>query len=152
MCGLRVFAGIISKHPRERTMPVSRCNLTVLLAVAMLLCGAAPQPNEQRGKDPHRPACTSAGCQKVESFLKANFCGASPFGNGPQNGCDTRYAKQLLTGVNVVAAFDCETNLTDGRPTCRQRSEPSTAIRSILLREMRRLGLPPKAEKDISFP
>ena len=132
-------------------MPVSRCNLTVLLAVAMLLCGAAPQPNEQRGKDPHRPACTSAGCQKVESFLKANFCGASPFGNGPQNGCDTRAAKQLLTGVNVKAAFECEWSVTDGRPKCRQRSEPPPDIRNILLREMRRLGLPTKAEKDIYF-
>lgn len=132
-------------------MPVSRCNLTVLLAVAMLLGGIAPQLKGQRKNDPHRPACTNAGCQKVESFLKANFCGASPFGNGPQNGCDTRSAKQLLTGINVKAAFDCEWSVTDGRPKCRQRSEPPPAVRKILLREMRRLGLPPKAEKDIYF-
>lgn len=132
-------------------MPVSRYAITILLAVAMLLGGVAPQSEEQRGKDPHRPVCTSAGCQKVESFLKANFCGASPFGNGPQNGCDTRSAKQLLTGVNVKAAFDCEWSVTDGRPKCRQRSEPPPDIRSILLREMRRLGLPAKAEKDIYF-
>ncbi|MGB8128172.1 MAG: hypothetical protein WCG81_00090 [Candidatus Angelobacter sp.] len=57
----------------------------------------------------------------------------------------------MLTGVNVVAAFDCETNVTDGRPKCRQRSQPSPPIRTILLREMRRLGLPAKAEKDIYF-
>jgi hypothetical protein len=117
----------------------------------MLLYGAFPQSNEQRGKDPHRPSCTSAGCQKVESFLKANFCGASPFGNGPRNGCDTRAAKQLLAGVNVKAAFDCEWSVTDGRPKCRQRSAPPPDIRNILLREMQRLGLPPKAEKDIYF-
>jgi hypothetical protein len=132
-------------------MPVSRCEITVLLALAILLGGVAPQPKEQRGKDPHRPACTSAGCQKVESFLKAHFCGASPFGNGPENGCDTRYSKPLLTGVNVLAAFDCEANVTDGRPKCQQRSQPSPAIRNILVREMRRLGLPPKGEKDIYF-
>jgi len=131
-------------------MPVLRCGKTVA-AIIVALCLLAPQLKGQRRKDSHRPPCTSAACQKIESFLRAKFCGASPFGNGPQNGCDTRYAKQLLTGVNVVAAFDCETNLTDGRPKCRQRSEPSTAIRSILLREMRRLGLPPKAEKDIYF-
>jgi len=117
----------------------------------MLLCGVAPQPKEQRGKDPHRPACTSAPCQKVESFLKTNFCGASPFGKGPQNGCDTRAAKQMVTGVNVLAAFDCEWSVTDGRPKCRQRSEPPPAIRNILLREMRQLGLPARAEKDIYF-
>jgi hypothetical protein len=117
----------------------------------MLLCILAPHLNGQREKDPHRPACTSAPCQKIESFLKAHFCGASPFGNGPENGCDTRYSKQLLTGINLIAAFDCETNPTDGRPKCRQRSQPSAAIRSILLREMRRLGLPAKAEKDLYF-
>jgi hypothetical protein len=132
-------------------MPVLRCGKTVLAAIVMLLCVVAPQLKGQREKDPHRPACTSAPCQKIESFLKAHFCGSSPFGNGPSNGCDTRSAKQLLTGINVIAAFDCEWSVTDGRPKCRQRSEPSPAIRSILVREMRRLGLPARAEKDIYF-
>ena len=117
----------------------------------MLLGILSPYLKGQREKDPHRPACVSAPCQKIESFLKARFCGASPFGNGPQNGCDTRYAKQLVTGINVVAAFDCEWSVTDGRPKCRQRSQPSPEIRGILLREMRRLGLPARAEKDIYF-
>lgn len=128
-----------------------RCEKTVLAAFVMLLCVLSPQLKAQHRYDPRRPACTSAPCQKIESFLKTNFCGASPFGSGPPNGCDTRYAKPLLTGVNVLAAFDCEWNVTDGRPKCRQRSEPSPAIRSILLREMRRLGLPAKAEKDTYF-
>lgn len=132
-------------------MPVPSFKKAFLTAVGMLLCAVAPQLKGQRKNDPHRPACTSAGCQKIESFLRAHFCGASPTGNGPPNGCDTRYAKQLLTGVNVLAAFDCETSVTDGRPKCRQRSEPPPAIRNILLREMRRLGLPMKAEKDIYF-
>lgn len=132
-------------------MSVLRCEKTVLAAVVILLCIVAPQLNGQRRKDPHRPACTSAPCQKIESFLKGHFCGASPFGNGPQNGCDTRSAKQLVTGVNVIAAFDCEWSETDGRPKCRQRSEPSPAIRSILVREMRLLGLPARAEKEIYF-
>jgi hypothetical protein len=132
-------------------MPVLRCGKIVLTALVMLLCIVAPQLKGQRQNDPHRPGCTSASCQKIESFLRAKFCGASPFGNGPKNGCDTRYAKPLLTGVNVIAAFNCETNVIDGRPKCRQRSEPSPPIRNILLREMRRLGLPASAEKDIYF-
>jgi hypothetical protein len=131
-------------------MPVQRFKKTFLAAV-VLLCAVAPRLKGQRASDPHRPACTGAPCQKIESFLKAKFCGASPFGKGPRNGCDTRYAKQLLTGVNVLAAFDCETSVTDGRPKCRQRSEPPAAIRSILLRELRRLGLPARAEKDTYF-
>jgi hypothetical protein len=128
-----------------------RYEKAVLAAVLFLQCIVAPQLKGQRGKDPHRPACTSATCQKIESFLKANFCGTAPFGGGPRNGCDTRSAKQLVTGVNVIAAFDCQWSVTDGRPKCRQRSEPSPAIRSILVREMRRLGLPARAEKDIYF-
>src|SRR6185437_7522619 len=119
-------------------MPVLRCGKIVLTALVMLLCILALQLNGQSGKDPHRPGCTSASCQKIESFLRAKFCGAAPFGNGPKNGCDTRYAKQLLIGSNVMAAFNCETNETDGRPKCRQRSEPAPAVRSILVREMRR--------------
>jgi len=117
----------------------------------MLLCAVAPRLKGQRKNDPHRPPCTSAPCKKIETFVRSKFCGASPFGNGPENGCDTRYSKQLLTGVNVLAAFDCETSVTDGRPKCRQRSEPSAPVKSILLRQMRQLGLPGKAEKDIYF-
>jgi hypothetical protein len=132
-------------------MPPFKFEKTLLAAVVILLCIVAPQLKGQRQNDPHRPACTSASCKKIESFVKAHFCGASPFGNGPENSCDTRYSKQLLTGVNVLAAFDCETNESNGRPKCRQRSQPSAAIRSILVREMRRLGLPAKAEKDIYF-
>jgi hypothetical protein len=132
-------------------MSVLRREKTVLAALVILLCMLAPQLKAQREKDPHRPACATAPCQKAESFVKAHFCGASPFGNGPRNGCDTRYAKPLLTGVNVLAAFDCEWSVADGRPKCRQRSAPPQAIRSILLAEMRRLGLPAKAEKDVYF-
>lgn len=132
-------------------MPVLSFKKTFLAVVVMLLCVVPAHLMGQRGKDSHRSACTSAPCQKIESFLRAKFCGASPFGNGPRNGCDTRYAKQLLTSVNVLAAFDCEWSVADGRPKCRQRSEPPPAIRSLLMREMRRLGLPAKAEKDIYF-
>jgi hypothetical protein len=132
-------------------MSAARCEKTVLVAVVLLLGIIPAHLRGQRESDPHRPPCASAPCQKIESFLRAKFCGASPFGKGPPNGCDTRYAKPLLTGVKVIAAFDCKTNVTDGRPKCRQRSQPPTAIRSLLLREMRRLGLPAKVDKDIYF-
>jgi hypothetical protein len=131
-------------------MSFPRYEKTVVAAV-MLLCIVAPRLQGQREKDSHRPPCTSAPCQKIDAFLRSKFCGTSPFGNGPRNGCDTRYSKPLLTGVNVIAAFDCEWSVADGRPKCRQRSEPSPAVRTVLLREMRRLGLPAKAEKDIFF-
>jgi len=131
-------------------MSLLRCKKTVAVSV-MLLSIVALRLKGQRQNDPHRPPCTSAPCKKIETFLRSKFCGASPAGNGPKNGCDTRYSKPLLTGVNVLAAFDCETSVTDGRPKCRQRTEQSPAARSILVRQMRQLGLPAKAEKDIYF-
>jgi hypothetical protein len=76
-------------------MPVLRFKETFLSVVVMLLCILAPHLNGQREKDPHRPACTSAPCKKIESFLRAHFCGASPAGNGPENGCDTRLFKTI---------------------------------------------------------
>jgi hypothetical protein len=82
-------------------MPVRRCRKAALPFVVILLSIIAPQLNGQRRKDPHRPACTSAPCQKIESFVKAHFCGASPFGNGPRNGCDTRSAKQLVSNARI---------------------------------------------------
>jgi hypothetical protein len=132
-------------------MSAARSEKTLLVAVVLLLGIIPAHLRGQPENDPHRPPCTSAPCQKIETFLRSKFCGASPFGNGPKNGCDTRYAKPLLGGVNVLAAFDCETSVTDGRPKCRQRSEPSAAARSILLRQMRQLGSPANAEKDIYF-
>lgn len=132
-------------------MPVMRFKRTFLAAIGMLLFVVAPRLQGQRAKDPHRPACAGAPCQKIESFLRTNFCGASPFGKGPRNGCDTRAAKQLIKDVKVSAAFDCEWGVTDGRPKCRQRSEPSPAIQSLLLKEMRQLGLPAGSEKDVYF-
>jgi hypothetical protein len=132
-------------------MSAARCEKNVLVAVVLLLGIIPAHLRGQRENDPHRPPCASAPCQKIESFLRSKFCGASPFEKGPPNGCDTRYAKPLLTGINVLAAFDCETSVTDGRPKCRQRSQPPPAVRSVLVREMRRLGLPATAEKDIYF-
>src|SRR6478752_729406 len=85
-------------------MSFLNCEKTVLAAVVMLLCIVPAHLNGQREKDPHRPACTSAPCQKIETFLRSKFCGASPFGNGPRNGCDTRSAKWVLAAADYGQA------------------------------------------------
>ena len=72
--------------------------------------------------DPHRPACTSPDCQKVKGFLKAHYCGQSPFGNGPKEGCEIRDTKHSNTDIDV--------------------GQPPPAVRKALIRELRRLGLP----------
>jgi hypothetical protein len=97
-----------------------------------------------------RPA-PALPAKRSSRFCGPTFAALRRPGMVPRTAVTPVYSKQLLTGVNVIAAFDCETNPTDGRPKCRQRSQPSPAIRSILLREMRQLGLPATAEKDVYF-
>jgi hypothetical protein len=51
----------------------------------------------------------------------------------------------------VSADFSCNGNDADGTSKCLQRGQPSPEIRGILIGEMRRLGLPAQADKDVSF-
>ena len=112
---------------------------------------AAGQKADQPEKDPHRPPCNSVPCRKIKSFLKAHYCGASPFANGPDDGCDTRVPKKLSAGIKVIADFGCEWDELHENAKCEQRGQPSSETRSILLREMQRLGLPKQAESELNF-
>lgn len=122
----------------------------VLVAALMLLLGVGTPAISQDEKDPHRPPCTTPGCKKIKSFLKARYCGESPSGNGPEDDCDIRTVKNFRSGVNVKADFDCEWKVAS-KPTCRQRGEPSPKIRQLILPEMRRLGLPSRPHGEIYF-
>jgi hypothetical protein len=83
--------------------------------------------------------------------LKAHYCGESPFGNGPDDGCDTRRPKEPEAGTKVTADFTCSWDETEKKSKCLQRNQPSPGIRDILVRELRREGLPPRAEKEVYF-
>ena len=131
-------------------MPSPKCKHAALTAAAMLLLIVATAANGQPEKDPHRPPCTSARCRKIKSFLKLHYCGESPSGNGPDDGCDTRRPKKLTAG-KVTADFQCKWNETEGKSKCQQRGQPTPEIRSILMREMQRLGLPARVDKDLYF-
>lgn len=102
----------------------------------------------QSEKDPHRPACTSARCRKIKSFLQDHYCG-EPEGNGPDDSCAIRRPKTLGTGVKVTAAFDCK--WIEGVRKCQQHGQPPSEVRSILIGELRRLGLPTKASGQFYF-
>jgi hypothetical protein len=63
---------------------------------------------EEAEKGPHRPDCGSARCRKIKQFLKDHHCGESPFGNGPDDGCDARGPKKRGLGTKVKADFVCK--------------------------------------------
>jgi len=107
------------------------------------------QARGQDDKDPHRPPCTSARCRKIKSFLKAHYCGESPTGNGPDDGCEIRPPKKHGTDIKVTADWDCK--WIEGERRCQQHGQPSAEVRSILLGELRQLGLPVKAAGQIYF-
>ena len=105
----------------------------------------------QNAKDPHRPACASARCRKIKFFLKSHYCGESPFGNGPDDGCDIRSSKKQVPGTKVLADYVCKWNDAEGTSRCQQRGKPSPKARDILLSEMRKVGLPATAEEEVHF-
>ena len=119
--------------------------------VLLTLAYTVAQGSGQAEKDPHRPPCTSAECRKIRTFVKAHYCGASPFANGPDDGCDTRVPKKISSGVKVVADFECRRDEVSGKANCQQHGEPSAELRRLLLGEVRRLGLPHEVEGELHF-
>jgi hypothetical protein len=85
------------------------------------------------------------------SFVKAHYCGESPYGNGPEDSCQIMTPKEPGPGVDVVADFECEWIEAKRAMDCRQHGEPSSSIRGVLTRELRRLGLPAKAKGQTYF-
>ena len=113
--------------------------------------GAGVQAAGQAKDDSHRPACISAGCLKIRSFLKEHYCGESPFGNGPEDSCDVKDPEPNKTDVDVVAHFDCRWSEAERKTVCRQYEQPPSEVRGTLIRELRRLGLPAPDDRRTYF-
>jgi hypothetical protein len=122
--------------------------ITVVVIAAALLSTEVAGETE---KDPHRPPCVSARCRLIKAFLKAHYCGESPFGNGPDDSCDIRGAKKPQSNVAVVADFRCDWNEAKSKSECHQYGQPSPADRDIVLSELHRLGLPTRNDKGVLF-
>jgi hypothetical protein len=117
----------------------------------MLLSIPTEKMDGQSIKDPHRPACTDSQCRAVRAFVKARYCGESPYGNGPDNGCNIRLPKHPLPETSSIASFDCEWNDSAEKTICLQTGNLSPESRSVLIKEMRQAGLPERADKEVFF-
>jgi hypothetical protein len=102
-------------------------------------------------KDPHRPPCTDSRCRRIKTFLKSNYCGESPFGNGPDDGCEIKNPKKPRTGVEVIANFTCKWNESTEANVCQQHLQPPVNVCDILISELRQIGLPAKVKGQIYF-
>ena len=130
---------------------VDRSPVCILFLMLMSLIVADARLGAQTEKDPHRPPCTDASCRKIRAFLKKHYCGESPAGNGPDDGCDLRDRAKRSANVKVIADYNCEWNVSKEAAECRQHGQVSPELRSILVRELGQLGVPAKAPGETYF-
>jgi hypothetical protein len=133
---------------------MSRANcssLRILYLTLVSLVVADARLGAQADKDAHRPACTDATCRKIKAFLEKHYCGESPAGNGPDDGCDLRDRNKRSADVRVIADYSCEWNATKEAAECAQHGQITSELRTILVRELRQLGVPAKAPGDTYF-
>lgn len=121
----------------------------LIAALISLLLSTDTRPGADA--DPHRPTCRTAQCRKVKSFLKAHYCGESPYGNGPADGCLLVEPKKLGAGFKITADFHCEWMEHEEKAQCQQRGEVRSHVKDLLVREMKRLGVPAGEDKQVLF-
>src|SRR5467141_1903917 len=123
----------------------------ILLLMLASLTVADARLGAQTEKDPHRPECTDASCRKIRAFLKKHYCGESPAGNGPDESCDLRDRAKRSADVKVIADYNCEWNASKDAAECTQHGQVTPELRSLLVRELRELGVAAKAPGETYF-
>src|SRR5262249_62123274 len=91
----------------EAPMCHSRYPKRIIMAALMSALVAGVQLKAAAENDPHRPACVDAKCRKIMSFLKAHYCGESPYGDGPEGGCQIKSPKGPRPDVDVLTGIRC---------------------------------------------
>ncbi len=126
-----------------------RWSRSILGLLILLTCfaGALAQSTE----DPQRPACTNSVCRAARAYIKTHYCGESPYGNGPDDGCDIIPVKHLASGTSPVAHYKCGWDDNTNKPTCKQVGSPPPKYLSALLDKMHQLGLPKQDDGKVLF-
>jgi hypothetical protein len=123
----------------------------VLAGFLLPLVVLGAQETDRPARDPHRPACISARCKKIRSFVKAHYCGSPDFGNVPDDSCDIRDLKGPNSDVAVIAHPDCKWADGGQETVCQQIGQPPSEVLATLMGELRRLGLPKSEERHVYF-
>ena len=123
--------------------------LSSTLAGLLLLALPGEVIGQQGFKDPHRPACKDARCQKIKAYIQAHYCEAPV----TQDGIDYCYVPHENEGtgndVAVIASYSCESG--GDRCQWKQSGQPAPQIKATLLREMRQLGQPRAGDQRTYF-
>ena len=120
--------------------------------LALIFCFSFSIPSfSQNSRDPHRFSCSNTECRVVRNFIKVHFCGASPFGNGPKDGCDIPVPKANALSATVTADFNCDWEARNSASQCKQSGEVPLEVRSKLLEQMHLAGLPNTVDQQVVF-
>jgi hypothetical protein len=134
---------------------MTRYRVVLIFALLFMVTVVSTSQNvrgaENRERDPNRPPCAGESCKKIKRFLKAHYCGKSPYGNGPDDGCDIRVPKKPRAGVHVIADYRCEWNEQKETSVCKQFGQPSAEIADVLRLELKGLGLPTTRSNSIQY-
>ena len=106
----------------------SRYPKRIAITALALALVAGVQLDSSSRNNPHSPACVDAQCRKIMSFLKANYCGELPYGNGPKESCQIKSPKGPRPGVDVVTDFGCDWSDAKRAMDRKQQGEPPASF------------------------
>ncbi len=119
--------------------------IAISSAICLLLAAVYPQA------DTHRRPCRNQECKEIRDFVKAHYCGESPFGNGPDQSCRVPNELRRSSDVQFKATFVCEINDAENELVCKQKGSIPSVLRDALSERMHRLGLPEQIDSKVLF-
>lgn len=130
---------------------MKRIALSLAIVSVLFFATAGMDSHAQQQVDPHRPPCIDASCHKIRTYLKKHYCGESPAGNGPDDGCDVRDARRHNTNFKAVADYECSWNEQKDDSECTQYGHVAPDVKEPLVRELHQLGAPRNLQGDTFF-
>lgn len=127
-------------------------NLRIAFSFSVALFSGIQARAQGPGGDAHRTACNTARCRAIQSFVKLHYCGESPFGNGPDEGCDIKpRRKSGSSSLAVKADYKCYWDDKANDAHCDQTGEVPQELQTVLRAELDKLGVPENAGGRTKF-
>jgi len=83
--------------------------------------------------------------------VRALLAKTRPHVRAADDGCDLRDREKRSANVKVIADYNCPWNESKNAAECAQHGLVNPEIRTVLVRELRQLGVPAKAPGDMYF-
>lgn len=128
----------------DNSFLIAAAKVAALCAIGVAACALC-------SGESHRQPCRTTECKAVRAFVKAHYCGESPFGNGPDDSCRIQSLQKKSSGVVVEASSVCSSDDSNGAASCKQIGGISPALGARLLERMHHIGMPGAEDKTVVF-